>query len=776
MRRWARYVVLFLAPGVSVPLGLSASYGQEAGEKPSGKIEELVVTAQKRSERLSRVPISVAAIGRATLDKQGVRRVQDVARLVPGLHLQASNELGDTNISIRGIVSNTGANTTGIYIDETPIQARQEIVASNAYPRVFDLERVEVLRGPQGTLFGAGSEGGTVRFITPEPGLERYTAYLRSELSFTKGGDPSAELGGAVGGPIVQDKLGFRASLWGRDDGGYIDRVNPVTGQLAQGNANRANSIVARLAFKYLATDDLTITPSLYYQRVRAEDRDYSWEDAGLYHAFAQISQPHTDTFVLPSLTAKYDFGAATLTAVSSYFRRVSDDRFDATSYELSGLLPDNGISLPTNPAYLSIGYYHQQQHNWSEELRLSSNDAPDQHLSWTVGFYYQNNESSDNNTFAEPFDQVADYLSQYYGYGPGDSLSYFGEAPVNGIYSYLQHIKVVEEDKAGFVNIAYRVTPSVKLSAGLRFEDASYAYSDFQDGPYGPAAPTNYGGSQSETPLTPRMSLSWQITPESMVYGAVAKGYRIGGANESVLGVSACTGDLQALGLSDVPHTYNSDRVWSYEAGFKGNFLNHTLRIAASAYWINWNGIQQQVLLPNCGYYFTTNLGTAISRGFDLEAEWHALPGLTLSGTTGFTDAVYSKDVVVEGNLLAQQGQSLATPRWTATLAAQRDFDLGTRGSVYLRADYQYASAYYRSGGPDTFSYAPLTRDAPSSNFVSLRAGWRRQPWDVSLFIDNALDSHTSLFRYQDTVNSPGLRDLTYRPLTVGITAINKF
>jgi outer membrane receptor protein involved in Fe transport len=148
-------------------------------------LEEIVVTAQKRSEKLSKVPISITALGRSQMDKQGVRSIQDIARLVPGLSLQTSDVLGDTNISIRGIVSDTGAQTTGIYIDDTAIQARQEVVFSDAFPKVFDLDRVEVLRGPQGTLFGAGSEGGTVRFITPAPSLDTYSGYFRSELAFT---------------------------------------------------------------------------------------------------------------------------------------------------------------------------------------------------------------------------------------------------------------------------------------------------------------------------------------------------------------------------------------------------------------------------------------------------------------------------------------------------------------------------------------------------------------------------------------------------------------
>lgn len=755
-------------------LGTSAALAAAAPGKPA--LEEVVVTAQKRAERLSRVPISITALGRAQMDKQGVRKIQDISRLVPGLHLQASNELGDTNISIRGIVSNTGAETTGVYIDETPVQARQEIVASNPYPRVFDLDRVEVLRGPQGTLFGAGSEGGTVRFITPEPSMDRVTGYLRSELGFTAGGAPSAELGGALGGPIVPDKLGFRVSLWGRDDGGYINRINPVSGDLAQANANSSNEVVSRAVLKWQVTDDFSLEPALYYQRVRAEDRDYWWESAGLFNALAQIPQPHVDTFWLPSLTARYDLGWATLTAVSSAFRRVNDDKFDATSYELSGLLPDHGITLPGVPDYLSRGAYHQQQHDWTEELRLASADGPDQVLTWVAGFYYQNNESSDNNTFAEPFDQVANYLSEHYSGMPANSLSYFGEAPIGGIYSYLQRIKVIEEDTAGFASLTYKATPTVKLSAGLRVESASYRYTDFQDGPYGPTAPTGYSGGQSEMPVTPRFSIAWQVTPNDLLYATAAKGYRVGGANESVLGVVSCATDLAALHEKDVPHTFASDNVWSYEAGLKGSFLGNTLRLTASAFWIDWNNIQQQVYLPDCGYYYTDNLGTAVSQGFDVDAEWHPLPGLTLSGTAGLTDVRYTTNVERAGNLLAKAGSSLATPEWTATAAVQRDWILPSDADLYARADYQFAGPYYRTGPAGTFSYAPDTRNAPATNFVSIRAGWRHLGWDVSFFIDNALNSHTSLYRYQDTIFSPGLRDITFRPLTAGITVIDKF
>jgi outer membrane receptor protein involved in Fe transport len=744
--------------------------------KPTAALEQIVVTAQKRSERIDRVPISITAIGKKQLDKQGVRDIRDIARLVPGLHLQSSNELGSTNISIRGIVSDTGAQTTGVYIDETPVQARQEIVFSDPYPKVFDLDRVEVLRGPQGTLFGAGSEGGTIRFITPAPSLTTYSGYARSEVGFTDGGAPSGELGAAIGGPIVPDKLGMRISLWDRIDGGYIDRVNPVTGETDDRNANSQHSTVARAAFLLQATDALTIEPSVFYQRIRSEDRDFYWESVGPFKDLAEIPQPHADTYVLPSLSAGYDFGEFSARNVFSYFTRASDEIFDATSYELSGLLPGNAISVPGDPAYLSRGQYHQTQRNYTEEFRLSSTDVSDAVYSWVMGFYYQHNESGDENTFAEPFDQVANYLSQYYGYGPGNSLSYFGEAPVDGRYSYVQNILVTEIDKAVFGNFVYRITPTVHLAAGLRVSDSEFSYNDYQDGPYGPGAPTRYGGSKSETPVTPRFSISWQVTPDEMLYATVAKGYRIGGANESVLGIVSCKGDLAALGLKDVPATFQSDSVWSYEGGIKGSFLDQRLRLEASIFWIDWSAIQQQVELPDCGYYYTANLGNAASRGFDVQAQYSAGHGLVLSGNAGLTDARFVNNVIVGGNVLAKSGDSLATPEWTATSAVQQNFTLPRDATLYGRVDYQFAGPYYRTGSAGTFSYNPNTRDAPATNYVTLRSGLIRHGWDISAFINNALNSRTSLFRYQDTVHSPGLRDITYRPLTIGITAVKTF
>ncbi|WP_395672845.1 TonB-dependent receptor plug domain-containing protein, partial [Phenylobacterium sp.] len=186
-------------------------------------VGEIVVTATRQAQVLSRVPVSVSAYTQETMDKKGVKSIDDVARFTPGVRFDAA----DNSISIRGISSGAGAGTTGIYIDDTPIQMRAlGFSADDSLPAIFDLERVEILRGPQGTLFGAGSQGGTVRYITPQPSLTDYSSFARAEVATIAHGGRNYEGGVAVGGPIVQDKLGFRVSAWTRRDGGWIDRVD----------------------------------------------------------------------------------------------------------------------------------------------------------------------------------------------------------------------------------------------------------------------------------------------------------------------------------------------------------------------------------------------------------------------------------------------------------------------------------------------------------------------------------------------------------------------
>src|SRR5580698_6978876 len=238
-------------------------------------LTEIVVTATRHEESLSKVPISVTAMSQDTMDQLGIKDFQDVARFTPGVTIDDS---GTNAISIRGISSSGGAGTTGIYIDDTPIQMRSVgFNPDDTLPKTFDLDRVEVLRGPQGTLFGAGAEGGAVRYILTQPSTTTTDTYVRSELSYTQYGQPSAEFGVARGQPVVDGVFGVRASIWYRYDRGWIDRVDPTTGATVNHNVNYSNSIMARLAAAWTPTAALSITPSILYQRQDKHDDSTYW-------------------------------------------------------------------------------------------------------------------------------------------------------------------------------------------------------------------------------------------------------------------------------------------------------------------------------------------------------------------------------------------------------------------------------------------------------------------------------------------------------------------
>ena len=309
-----------------------------AAADTGGPLQEITVTATRHEESLSKVPISVTALTQDAMDLRGIKDFQDIVRFTPGVNIDNS---GTNNIAIRGIASTGGAGTTGIYIDDTPIQIRGTAFnPDDALPKSFDIDRVEVLRGPQGTLFGAGSEGGTVRYITTQPSLTKNSFYAREEVSTTQGGSISYEGGIAAGGPLIDNTLGARVSVWYRRDGGYIDLINPVSLSTVQKNANFDETALYRLAFIYAPSDQWTITPSIYYQdRYRNQVEDY-WpiysnpsKDQFVSADPDQRSDP--DRFYLASMKVEGNVGFAKLISNTSYFHRKEQTGYEGTLYNL---------------------------------------------------------------------------------------------------------------------------------------------------------------------------------------------------------------------------------------------------------------------------------------------------------------------------------------------------------------------------------------------------------------------------------------------------------
>ncbi|HXN10546.1 MAG TPA: TonB-dependent receptor, partial [Steroidobacteraceae bacterium] len=589
----------------------------EAPAQTSSSLEEVVVTATKRTQSLSKVPISISAYTQEVMDQRDIKTISDIVAQTPGLSLgdQGSNGVGD-RIAIRGIDSNTGAGTTGVYIDDTPIQARSNPVnlGGTVFPEVFDLERVEVLRGPQGTLFGAGAEGGVVRFITPAPSLSKDSAYAKAELAGTQGGGLSYELGGAFGGPLIDGVLGVRVSGFGRHDGGWVQRTASQTGQ-GFSDVNWGDGGGARIALLWQPFEGLKLTPSLLYQGSHQNDTPDYWQgmsspSAGRFVSGYQLRQPSTEHFTVPSLKLEADFGAVRLTSISSYFYRSETNVSDVTNYDIAGALGAVGAngennffpSLPGGALITDAFVGATVQNIFTQELRLQ-NVNPDARLRWVAGLFFQNSRLADSQL--APNSQLLNLWNQQQ---PGGFASYYYDENctadcsglLGGLYEYtgLEHSRDLQVSAFGSVD--WSITRQLILNAGLRVEHTVADFVAVEDGPVNDGLSSS-GGNASGNPVTPKLGLSFQQDEDTLYYGSIAKGYRPGGGNSHV--PPSCGNDEAAIGLSDVPLSYGPDTTWSYELGNKRRFADGRVSVDASVYYIDWRAIQWYYFFPDCGY-----------------------------------------------------------------------------------------------------------------------------------------------------------------------------
>ncbi len=772
-----RYRSSLLSSGL-VTAGLLAAAPVLAQTAPAGNqaqtVNEIVVTATRHAESLSKVSASVVALNEKALDVRGIKGIDQISQMTPGVTLNPNGFGTQSDISIRGIDSQVGAATTGIYIDDTPIQTRVVgYSATNSYPLVFDLDRVEVLRGPQGTLFGAGSEGGTIRFITPQPSLTKYSVYARTEVAGTDGGDASYEGGVAVGGPIVEDKLGFRVSLWDRHDGGYVDRkdANPQPGFDAPvyRNANWSDTQVGRVALAWAPIDHLTITPSLFYQNRYVNDIGTFWEGlsepgAGKFVNGQPGRQPDHDHFILPAVNIQYDLGPVTVISNSSMYQRrdrLIDDystlnpaifsAYNAPGYYFAG---PNWVPNPNNPTQLDTGYNSptvmlNKQTVWTEELRLQSSN-PESRLTWTTGLFISESRQKSYENIIDPS------FAELFGAPVGTPVGL-----INNIYSLVGSGEGIDKQFAGFGEASYHITDKLKVTAGLRVAAASFSGQSFAEGPFVGATTIQPSSKISETPVTPKAGLSYQMDDNNLFYFSAAKGYRIGGTNAPLSSSCIATnpdgspalGSLGAQGYSQAPQTYASDNVWSYELGAKSKFFDRRLEIDASVYHIEWSNIQQLVYFSVCGQQFVDNLGQAESNGFDLQFEAHPAHGLTFDGSVGYGDATYSKTINKDPGValnVVTKGDHLDTNPFSGTLGITYERPvLGDRNG-YARLDYTYHSKGLINPvtDPQNGGYDPAALPAPPTNLVNLRSGVRWSGYDVSLFIDNLTNADPHLTR----------------------------
>lgn len=852
------------------------------GSAPSDAIQEITVTAARQgAEPISRVPMSITAQTQKDLDQLDIKTGQDLSRVVPALNIGPTGPAG-TNISIRGITSSNGAATTGIYLDDSALQTRTlvGIVTGGGVflPQLFDLERVEVLKGPQGTLYGGSSEGGTVRFITPEPSLTQYSGYAKAEANTINYGGPGGEFGAAFGGPIVNDTIGFRASAWGRKIGGWIDHVDwRDASSTVASDTNSEVQQAYRVALKIAPTDSLTITPAFYYGSDRKKDSDsfylpipsfttpafgtlvstgrpianggllpagytpsgatacpntgtvqcytnvpgyngqpvfihpehtYPALNLGKYETIVNTmagddytgeidpqESPRNSSLFLPSLALEWRPGAVVVKSITSYVHDETTGNFSLSAQEIPNTTATAGYSYLVQSPYIFdlatpfVGsyYYNAHRNGISEELRVASPSSQSR-LSWQAGIYF-NDAHTLSQTFAP--ENRSDLQLALFGHPQNTTGVSAAEIASNNQVSTNQWLE--ELQMAVFAEAGFRVTDKLKLTGGVRVSREEIDYTSTQWGLIYLRSATNpivTAGDVVEKPVTPKFSVSYQLTENDMVYASAAKGYRAGGVQGQASPVQ-CAADLQALGITSTPSYYGSDSVWSYEAGVKSSGWNGKVHVAASGFYISWDKPQTPYTLPTCVFNYITNIGKAVSDGFDLQTELRPLPGLTLNLAMAYTDARYTQQITAStGALLVADGQPfVGIPNWTGNAGGRYDLPLGADSTAYFQANVQYTGRYRNSGGPGTPSYSPDHLETPAMTNVTARLGVQWKQYDVSLFADNLFNEDTLIANtlgnrygcrntdcsvygsyYQD------VKGTTYRPRTIGITASYRY
>ncbi len=730
-------------------------------------LEEIMVTATLRQESLSAVPISAYVLSAAEIDAAGIKDISEIASRVPGLDFGVGAEFGPgilSNLTVRGVSADTGnAPTIAVYMDDVPVQAVHANL-SNPYPVTFDLARVEVLRGPQGTLFGSNAQGGAIRFITQAPSATSDSGLYHAEVSASDQGGMSVEAGAALGQAIVPGRLGVRVSASFRSDGGYIDRVDPFNGAIVDRNANDSTAAALRLGLVFQPTDALRLTPSFTYQSTHLHDTPIFYVylqvpgmpsvpgNGGVFQNEKLLRQPYDDHFAIESLKLEQELGGAEFTAIAAFYDRTAAATVDETNAACLEFF--QGCGNPLGPAYPSS--YSQavptllgvHQSALSAELRLASARV-DSRLSWLAGlFYSRSHENRTRDTYL-----IAD---------PGNP----------GIYSAGYAFNTALD---GFGHLQLELTRRWKLALGTRFGWRGVDYSDFEAGfaNTGAAPYTHIVQGLTAIPPAPRLDVSYQADDHKFYYLTIAKGSRGGGSNFP----GQC-------GTSAVPPTFTSDALWNYELGAKHALFGNRVHVDASIFYDKWNDLQIHAY-DACSNSYTANAGLATSSGFDLTADLVAGRfGVRLA--VGYVDIHYTETILTTtGQVIADRGDvvgglpSVPSP-WSGALSAQYNWPLQGGPKGYVRADDIFASRNpgpFVENDPNSIFYFPGgAHGDPGTNRLNLQFGMVRAGLDLRLAINNVLDSRPTLHVVPDGLASSLFYAYTFRPRTLTLAATQRF
>lgn len=773
-RRFRRAALLISAIGAvahALPAAaqeVTTSQDEEEMDDPSSQGAavggDIVVTALKRGTRLQDTPLAISAVTGESLERAGTTSFTQLTSDTPSLRI-VDNGPGNRRVILRGVVG-AGEPTVGVYYDESPVSGSvgtgSDAAGSTPDFRVFDVERAEVLRGPQGTLYGSGSMGGTVRIIYEKPKTDLLEGAGAVDLSAVKGGSPGAAVDGMINLPIATDKLALRVVGSYQQFAGYID--NSYYGTK---NINDGYALGGRALLRFTPTDELTIDLGAYYTKVSTDASRWIDETGERHVTNGRSKSGNYDTNRIFSGTLRYDFGPVALTAVSTYFDRDKiamgdvSDNFNGRNTAAGCaqyLLRDSTATCSasdlasyldlTNTILFSSLYQPQSVRNWTNEVRLSSTDGGP--FNWTVGGYIEDRKTTVRSTLLAADPRTGELL-------PFVSDNIYYDRTIS------DHLK----QKALFAELSYEFFEKLTATAGTRWYEYDKTVGGVVDRGqihYVSVASPYREARSKENGFVFKFNLAYEFSRDLMIYAQAAEGFRPGGVN-------------QANGLPVALAGYSADSLWNYEVGLKSQPIDGVY-FNLTGYQIDWTNMQVSARTAGAGSVFglISNVGAARVKG--VEAEFNASPvsGLSLIANVGYTDAKLSEDQVSSIVIAAgRKGDRLPfVPKWNVSASIDYLWSLSDSLEGSVRFDGTYAgSSYSTLAATDIYR-----RKVDEYALFNARFGVQAPDgnWSAHLYVNNIFDAEATTTK-SSTGNTGGLTTVYgAQPRTIGVNLAKRF
>ncbi|RMB01462.1 outer membrane receptor protein involved in Fe transport [Eilatimonas milleporae] len=790
-----------------VVTGGGGANAQQGGATSVDKLEEIVVTARKRTETLQDVPFSIDAKTERQLRYRGASNLPQLARNVAGLTV-VDLGLGQSQLAIRGISAGQVIRDqpgvkeqVGIYLDESAIS----VALFTPDLDLFDLNRVEILRGPQGTLFGSGSLAGTLRYITNEPEMNETAGIAEGNYSVVEGGGMGWNLKGAVNVPIVEDKVALRAVAYYDRLPGFIDAIQPSTEVDQLGNpifpvdddVNDGRRYGGRLALAIEPNENLRITPRVVFQKIDTDgfpridaynilgnpfttDADLPPVTLGEREQFTQLEEGLEDDFLLFDLKIEYDFEGVTLTSISSYTDREVVITRDAT--QLTGSITGGSQGLPLDVAKLDAPLVDVTDlQAFTQEIRLaSSGDGP---LQWVVGGFYQD--------FTRDYGQTLNVA----GFEEATDIPTAGDVVSTDIL-FFSDFAFDFRQIALFGEASYQFTDALSFTAGLRWFDFEEDRNLVFDGIFtDQTGPDGVDGDVSSDGVNPRFILSYDVSSDLQVNAQVAKGFRLGGINDPLNTPLCSDEDLQTFGNRP---TFEDEEIWNYEIGAKASFDGGRGTFNVAGFYSDIDNLQATIDAGSCSSRIVFNVPSARSIGVEAEFAYQPTENFDFAVAASFVDAEIRSTVTstVDGVTSPvagiERGNRLPTaPEFQLNAAAtyMHPFDNVLTG--FITGTFQHVGSSFTQigdqvdgfGTVDLFDLGGITQDTftfdpqlPDYQLANLRLGVRTETWELSFFINNVFDERALLSLDRERGTRARVGFLTNQPRTFGLTARTSF